>query len=90
MEIWTNATALGRHKTFVVTKFEFGGGDMKVSTINITSVNLHTPEHLCPVTDGDGGYRAAEDTKNSTGDITITDPVLVQDFEAPAPDPLND
>ena len=82
-------TAIG-HRTFVIAKFDPDGGYTKMATINIRVVKLHTPEHLCPVTDGDGGYRAAEDTKNSTGDITITDPVLVQDFEAPAPDPLND
>ena len=63
---------------------------MKVDTINIRSVKLHTPEPLCPATDGNGGERVDTDTRTTTGDTTITDPVSVQFFEAPAPDPLND
>ena len=63
---------------------------MKVSTINITSVNLHTPEHLCPVKYVGGGERVADATTTTTGDTTITDPVSVQVFEAPEPYPFND
>ena len=33
---------------------------------------------------------AASVTTTTTGDTTITDPVSVQVFEVPAPDPLND
>ena len=56
---------------------------MKVTTINIRSVKLHTPEPPRPSTGGDGGERAAADTTTSTGDITVTDPISVQIFEAP-------
>ena len=38
----------------------------------------------------DGGERADSATMNTTGYTTIIDPVSVQVFEAPAPDPLND
>ena len=47
-------TALGRHRNFVVAKFDLGGGDMKVSTINIRSIKIHNPEPLRSDTDGDG------------------------------------
>ena len=90
MEIGPNATELGWRRTFVVAKFDLGGGDTKVTTINIRSVKLHTPESLRPATDGDGGYRDATNTTTTTGDTTIKDPVYVQVFEAPEPDPLND
>ena len=63
---------------------------MKVATINIRSVKIHTPEPPRPSTDGDGGERATAATMTTTGDTTVTDPVSVQVFEAPAPDPLND
>ena len=89
MEIGPKATALGRRSTFVVVKFDPGGGDMKVATINIRSFKLHTPEPLHPATDGDGGRRSADDTTTTTGDKTVTDPVTVKVLEAPAPDPLN-
>ena len=55
VEIGLKLTTSGRHRTFVVAKFDLGGGDMKVATINIRSVKLHTPEPLCPDTDGYGG-----------------------------------
>ena len=47
-------TALGRRRTFVVAKFDLGEGDMKVATINIRSVKIHTPEPLHHDNDGDG------------------------------------
>ena len=62
---------------------------MKVANINISSVKLHTPEPLCPNTDSDGGQGAEFATMTTTVYITITDPVSVQVFKAPAPDPLN-
>ena len=80
---------MGRRRNFVVAKFNLGGGDIKVATINIRSVKLHTPEPLHTATDGDGGERAAASTMSTTGDTTITDPVSVHFFEAPAPYPLN-
>ena len=61
-----------------------------MATINIRSVKLHTPEPLHPATDGDGGERDADATTCTTGNTTITHPVSVQVFEAPAPDHLND
>ena len=61
-----------------------------MDTIKIRSVKLHTPEPLCPDTDGDGGERAATATRTTTVDTTITDPVSVQVFEAQSPEPLND
>ena len=42
VEIGLKATALGRRRTFLVARFDLGGGDMKVATINIRSVKLHT------------------------------------------------
>ena len=83
--IGMKATALGRCRTFVVTKFNLGGGDMKLATINIRSVKLHTPEPLCPATYGDGGERAGSATTTNTGDTTTTDPVSVQVLEATTP-----
>ena len=62
---------------------------MKVATINIRSVKLHNQEPPCPYTDFGGGERAAATTTTTTGDTTVTYPVSVQVFEAPAPDPLN-
>ena len=90
MEIGPEATALVGRSTFVVAKFDLGGGDMKLTTINVGSVKLHTLEPLRPATDGDGGERADADTTTTTGETTITYPVSVQVFEPPAPDPLND
>ena len=63
---------------------------MKVATINIRSVKLHTTKPPRPSNGGDGGERSAAATTNTTGDKTVTDPVFVQVFEAPVPDPLND
>ena len=62
---------------------------MKVVTINIRSVKLHTPEHPLPATGGDGGERADYITTTTTGGTTVTYPVSVQVFEAPEPDHLN-
>ena len=56
---------------------------MKVDTINIRSVKLHIMEPLRPSIDG-----AA--TTTTTRDTTMTYPVSILFFEAPAPDPLND
>ena len=55
VEIGPKATALGRRRTFVVARFDLGGGAMKVATINIRSFKLHTPEPTCPSTGGDVG-----------------------------------
>ena len=55
MGIGTKATALGRRRTFVVEIFDLGRGYMKVVTINIRSVKLHTPEPPRPSTGGDVG-----------------------------------
>ena len=63
---------------------------MKVATINIRIVKLHNPEPRCTDTDGNDGERAAAATTTTTGDTTITDPVSVQVFQAPAPEPLHD
>ena len=49
-----------------------------------------TPEPPRPSTGGDGGERADAATTTTTGDKTVTDPVSVQFYEEPAPDPLND
>ena len=90
MEIGPRATTSGIHRTFVVTKLDLDGGDMNVTTINIRSVKLHTPEPLHHATDGYGGERDAAATMPNTGDTTITDPVLIRFFKSPAPEPLND
>ena len=90
VEIGLNATALGRRRTFVVARFDLGGGFMKVATINIRSFKIHNPEPPCSSTGGDGGGRAAYVATTYTGYTTVTDPVSVQVFEAPALDPLND
>ena len=80
VEIFPKATSLGRRRTFVVAIFDAGGGDMKVATINIRSVKLHTPEPPRPYTGGDGGERFADSTTTTTGYTTVTDPVSVQVF----------
>ena len=90
VEIGLKATTLGRHRTFIVENNCLGGGDVKVSTINIGSVKFYTPEPLCPDTDGDGEDRAAATTMTTTGDTNIIDPVSIRVFEATVPDPLND
>ena len=77
VEIWPNATALGRRRTFLVAKSDLVGGDMKVATINTRSVNIHTTEPLIPDTDGDGGERADASTTSTTGDTTITYPFSI-------------
>ena len=82
-------TALGSCRTFVVAKFDCGGGDMKVTTINIRSVKLHTRETIRPTTYGDDGERADAATTTTTGDTTIVDPVYVQVFEVSAPGYMN-
>ena len=89
VEIGPKLTALGRRRTFFVTRFYLGGGDMKVVTIIIQSDKFHTPEPPRTSTGGDGGESAAASTTTTNGDTTVTDPVSVQVFEAPAPDPLN-
>ena len=89
MGIGPKATALGRRRTFVVAKFDLGGEDTTLATINIRSVKLQTTEPIHPDTDGDGGDRAAAATTTTTGYTIITYPVSVQVFEVPAPDPLN-
>ena len=43
VEIGPKANTSGRRRTSVIVKFDLGGGDMKVATINIRSVKLHTP-----------------------------------------------
>ena len=63
---------------------------MKVATINIRSVKLHTLEPISLATGGGGGERDAAATATTTGDTTITDPVSVKVFEEPAPDHFND
>ena len=68
VETGPNVTALGRRRTFIVSKFDLGGGDMKVATINIRSVKLHTPEPPRPAAGGDGGERAAAATTTTTGE----------------------
>ena len=55
MEIEPKAAVFGRLSTFVVVIFDLGGGAMKVATINIWSVKIHTPEPPRPSTGGDGG-----------------------------------
>ena len=66
VEIGTKATTLGRRRTFVVTKFEHGGGEMKVATINIRIVKLHTTDPLRPSKDSGGGERDDAATKTTT------------------------
>ena len=90
VEIGPKATALGRCRNFVVSRFDLVIGAMKLATINIQSAKLHTQEPPCPYTVGDGGYRADSATTTTNGDTTVTYPVSVQVFEAPAPDPFND
>ena len=83
-------TALGRHSTFVVTKFYLGGGDTKVATINVRSFNIHTPEPLHLATDRDDGGKADAATTSTTGDTKIIDSASVKFFDTPEPDHLND
>ena len=90
VEIGPKATVSVRHRTFVVSRFDLGGGAIKVATINIRNFKVHTPETPHPSTGSDGGERSAAATTNTTVDTPIIDPVYVQVFEAPAPDPLND
>ena len=63
---------------------------MKVAIISIRSVKLNTTEPLLNDSDVDGGQSAASAITTTTEDTIITDPVFVQVFEAPEPDPLSD
>ena len=63
---------------------------MKVDTINIRSVKIHTPEPPCTSAGGDGRDRDDAATTTTTGDKTVTYTVPIRFFEAPAPDPFND
>ena len=90
MNIGLKVTAFGRRRNFVVARFDLDRGELKVATINIMSVNLHTPEPSRPATGGYGGERVAAATTTTTGYTTVTYPVSVQFFESPAPDSLND
>ena len=90
VEIGTKATKLSRRRTYLLSKFDLGGGEMNMVTINISSVKVHTKEPLRPATDFDGGKRASSDTTNTTVDTNITYPVSIRVFEAPALYPLND
>ena len=56
------AAALGRRRNYVVEKLDLCGGDMKVATISIGSVKIHTMEPLHPATGDDVGDRAASAT----------------------------
>ena len=78
VEIGTKATALGRIRTLFVTRFDLGGGSMKVATINIRSVKIHTPEPPRPSTGGNDGDRATAATTTTIRDTTVTNPVYVQ------------
>ena len=73
VEIGLKATALGRRRTFVVAKFDLGGGYMKAAIINISSFKLQTMEPIRLANDGDSGGRAAATTTTTTADTTITD-----------------
>ena len=53
---------------------------MKVATINIRCVKIHTPGPPLPSTGGDGGERAAATTMTTTGDTTVTYPVFFSSF----------
>ena len=80
---------LGSRRSYVITKPNLGGGDVKLVTINLRSVNIHTMEPLCPATNDNGGQRSDDVTTTTTKDTIITDPVSIRVFKAPAPDPLN-
>ena len=83
VEIWPKTTALGRRRNCFVARFDLGVGALKVATINIRSVKLHTPEPTRPSTGGDCGERAADNTMTTNGETTVKYPVSVQVFEAP-------
>ena len=51
VEIRPKSTTSGMCRAFDVAKFDLGGLYMKVATIKISSVKLHTPEPLHPATD---------------------------------------
>ena len=78
MEIGSKETALVKLITFVVAKIHLCGGGMKVATINIRTVKIHTQEPFLTTTYGDGEERDTYAITNTTGDTTITDPVSVQ------------
>ena len=88
VKIGPKATKLDRHRNFVVAKSDLGGGNMKLTTINIRSFKLHTPENLHSANGGDGGDRDAATTTTTTGNTTITDPVSIRVLETPALDPF--
>ena len=67
VEIGPKATTSGRRRNFVVAKFDLGEGDTNVATISIMSVNIHTPEYIRPVTNGDGRESDAAATTTTTG-----------------------
>ena len=54
VEICPKVTTLGRRRNVLIEKIDLGGGNMKVTTINIRSVKIHTPGPLRTDTDGDG------------------------------------
>ena len=89
MEIGPKVTTLGRRRNFVVKKIDLGGGEMKLDSISIRSVKIHTLEPLRTDTNCDVGDRAAAATTTTNGDTTITDPVSMRVFKAPASEPLN-
>ena len=62
---------------------------MKVAIIHIRSVKIQTQGPLCNDSDY-GGDRYAAATTTTNGGTTITDPVSIRVFEAPAPDLFND
>ena len=43
VEIGPNVNTSSRCRAFVVAKFDLSGVDMKIATINISSVKIHTP-----------------------------------------------
>ena len=89
VEIGPKVTTSGMCRTFVISKFDIGGRDMKVANINIRSANIHTPEPLRPDTDREGGDSYFAVTTTPNGDKTITDSVYISVFEVPAPNSLN-
>ena len=77
VEVGPKATALGKRWTFDLEKFDLGGADMKVDTINIRSVKLHTSEPICTATGGDSKYRDNSSITTTNGDTTIIYPVSI-------------
>ena len=48
-------TVLGMHRSFVIARFDIDEGAMKVATINIRSVKIHTTKPPRPDTGDDDG-----------------------------------